>query len=320
MPNYEKELVLKYLNLGEYEYNTILIDEAQDYSIVELEIIRLYTQRVILTGDILQNIDSGEISDWRDILYVNEIYGIENRNGENKLNIFTLKHNFRQTYQLANASYNFRQLLLNKYNELEDIENEYYLSEKELNGKPYNKPIILFKQNIKEYINKKIKHIKNTFTSQIPIVIIYKTKKEKESYQEKLATFRLSYDTEKIENIDIILIDIIEAKGKQFPVVISSLNNLNDREIYLIMTRGQFEVEFLSSKQEIANSYLKILKEKNWIETRDIKFISQEIPQKSVNSEESKSTDSSQDTKTNNDETSLGEVVQDEEERKSKGY
>jgi len=314
IPNYKKDLVVEYLNLGEYEYDTILIDEAQDYSLVELEVLRLYAKRVILTGDILQNLDNGEISDWKDILNVNEIYSIEDKNGEDKLNIFTLKHNFRQTYQLANASYNFRQLLLDK--ELEDIESEYYLSEKEFNNKPYQLPIIIFNQNIEQYIREKIEHIKNTFTSQVPIVLIYKTNKEKENYQQKLANFRLSYDTEKIKNIDVILVDILEAKGKQFPVVVSSLDGLSDREIYLIMTRGQFEVDFLSSKREVDNKYLKILKERNWVEIKDVRFISREAPPKSVNSEkgeESKSIDSSQNSKPNND-----KVSEDEEETKAK--
>lgn len=278
----ERDLVLKYLNLGEYEYDTIVIDEAQDYSLVELEAIRLYTKRIILTGDILQNLDNGEINDWNDILNVNEIYGIEDKNGEKKLNIFTLKHNFRQTYQLANASYNFRQLLLDR--ELVDIQSEYYLSEREFNGTPYQLPTIIFNQSLKKYIDAKIKHIKNTFTSQVPIVLVYKTNKEKENYEQKLANFRLSYDTGKIENIDVILVDILEAKGKQFPIVISNLDGLTNREIYLIMTRGQFEVEFLSSKREIDNEYLKVLTEKGWIETKDIKFISTVALEKPVNS------------------------------------
>ena len=314
IPNYKKDLVVKYLNLGEYAYNTILIDEAQDYSLVELEVIRLYAERVILTGDILQNLDNGEISDWSDILNVNEIYNITDKNGEDKLNIFTLKHNFRQTYQLANASYNFRQLLLDK--KLEDIESEYYLSEKEFKSKPYQLPTILLNHNIEQYLSEKIEHIKNTFTSQVPIVLVYKTNKEKENYQQKLVNFKLSYDTEKIENIDVILIDILEAKGKQFPVVVSSLDGLSDREIYLIMTRGQFEVEFLSSKKEVDNKYLKILKEKSWIETKDIKFISIKAPKESANSKKDKElkiTNSSQNRKPNN-----AKVSEDEEKIKPK--
>lgn len=330
IPNCEKDLILKYLNLGEYEYDTILIDEAQDYSLVELEVLRLYAKRVILTGDILQNLDNGEISDWSDILNVNEIYSVEDKNGKDRLNIFTLKHNFRQTYQLSNASYNLRQLLLDR--ELEDIEKEYWVSEKEFNGKPYKKPTIIFKQNIKKYIHEKIKHIKNTFTSQVPIVLIYSSSEEKKEYQRELSHYELSYNTENIENIDVILLSVLEVKGKQFPVVASRLDGFTDKEIYLIMSRGQFEVDFLSSKREVDNKYLKILKEKDWVETKDIKFISTEAPKKSVNSEkdeESKSTDSSQNSELNNDKVfekeehsnnkrSLGEVVQDEEELKPK--
>ncbi len=275
--SYEKFLILKYLNLEEYEYDTILIDEAQDYSLVELEILRLYAKRVILTGDILQNLDEddSQIKDWSDILNVDKIFGIEDKNGVEKLNIFTLKHNFRQTYQLANASYNFRQLLLNK--KIEDIEQDYFLSEKELNGKPYELVKIVFNQDIKQYIKDKIEHIKNRFTSQIPIVLIYKTEEEKKQYQNELSSFRLSYDTEQTKSIDVILVDILEAKGKQFPVVVSHIDELTDREIYLIMTRGQFEVEFLSSQKDIENDFLEILYINEWIETKEINFVKNKL-------------------------------------------
>ena len=309
--NIEKDLILNYIfSKKEKGLDTIIVDEAQDYTLVELELLRFQANRIILTGDILQNIKDNEIREWTDILNIDDVYQAEDRNGEERLNIFTLKHNYRQTYQLSNASYNLRQLILKR--ELENIEKEYWVSEKEFNGKPYSLPLIIFNQNIELYINKKIEYIKNTFTSQIPIVLVYKTNEEKESYQQELKDYRLSYDTEKIENIDVILIDILEAKGKQFPVVVSSLDGLSDREIYLIMTRGQFEVEFLSSKQEVDNNYLKILKEKKWIETKGVKFISEKTPKKSVNSgkdEESKSKDSSQSSKPNNDKVSEDEEV-----------
>jgi len=271
MPNDEKDLVIRYFDFGEYEYDTILIDEAQDYTLVELEVLRLSAKRVILTGDILQNFKNNKVKKWKDIiLNIMDIYGIEDKNGKKKLNIFTLKHNFRQTYQLANASYNFRQLLLDI--KLEDIEREYYPSEKKFNGKPYSLPKIIFHQDIKAYISQKIKHIKDTFTSQIPIVLICKTDKKKEEYKKQLNSFNLSFNTEQIKNIDVILLDILEAKGKQFPVVISSLDDLTDREIYLIMTRGQFEVEFLTKKDILVDKKLKILFNYKWMALQNIEI------------------------------------------------
>jgi len=267
----EKFLILNYIfSKREKALNTIIVDEAQDYTLVELELLRFQANRIILTGDILQNIENIEIREWTDILNINDVYQVEDRNGEERLNIFTLKHNYRQTYQLANASYNLRQLLLDR--ELEDIEKEYWVSEKEFNSKPYQLVKVFFNQYIEQHIKEKIDYITNTFTSQIPIVLIYKTNQEKEVYEQRLSRFRLSYDTYEIESIDVILVNILEAKGKQFPIVVSNLDDLSDREIYFIMTRGQFEVEFLSSEKEIDNKYLETLKSRQWIEIKDIEF------------------------------------------------
>lgn len=72
-----------------------------------------------------------------------------------------------------------------------------------------------------------------------------------------------------------MLINLLEAKGKQFPIVICDIDRLTDKEIYLIMSRGQFEVEFLSSQQKINNAKLKILADKKWITVKGIEFVSE---------------------------------------------
>jgi len=265
----KKILLLKYLNFEERRYDTIVVDEAQDYSnLAELELIRLEANRIIYTGDILQNIGKNGIKKWERIHNINKILDIEKDK-------FELKHNFRQTYQLANASYNYRQLLLG--GELEDIGTDYYDDEKELNGKSYELVKIIFNQDTKQYIKNRIEYIRNRFTSQIPIVIIYKTEEEKDQYQEELSSFRLSYDTEQTKDIDVVLVDILEAKGKQFPVVVSDIDELTDREIYLILTRGQFEVEFLSSQKDIENDFLEILYINEWIEIEEINFVKNKL-------------------------------------------
>jgi len=263
----ESTLILLYLLDNRPKlYSLLLVDEAQDYTLVELELLRLLTDKIILTGDIWQNISNSGIKEWKNIIDFEKVY---------EDNIFTLKHNFRQTYQLANASYNYRQLLLG--GELEDIGSDYYDDEKELNGKPYELVKIIFNQDMRQYIKNKIEHVKNRFTSQIPIVLIYKAKEEKEKYQKELSSFRLSYDTEEVKDIDVILVDILEAKGKQFPVVVSNLDGLTHREIYLIMTRGEFEVEFLSSQKDIENKYLEILYSNEWIETKEVDFVKNKL-------------------------------------------
>jgi hypothetical protein len=274
--NIEKFIILNYIFKNrEKEFDIIIVDEAQDYTLVELELLRLKTKRIVLTGDIVQNIEDAEIKRWTDILYAKDIFIREKE--DNEFNIYTLKHNFRQTYQLSNASYNFRQLLLDNKEKLEDIEKEYWLKEKEFNGIPYELVKIIFNQNMKYYIKEKIEYIKNRFTTKIPIVLIYKTDEEKEKYEKELSSFEISSNTEQIENIDIILVNIFEAKGKQFPIVLSDLDGLSDREIYLILTRGQFEVEFLSSQKDIENKFLEILYSNEWIEIKEVNFVKNKL-------------------------------------------
>ena len=47
----EAYLLRQYLLKIDKPFNTFIIDEAQDYSIVELELLRLQAKRIVLTGD-----------------------------------------------------------------------------------------------------------------------------------------------------------------------------------------------------------------------------------------------------------------------------
>jgi len=238
--NVDDDLIYKILNIDGKEFDTIIVDEAQDFSRYELELIRLYTNRIILTGDILQNIDSSNgISDW------NELLNIDNyKNDKDELNKFILKHNFRQTYQLANASYNYRQLLLDK--PLEDIGYDYYESEKIFNGKEYPKPkLILLDSKLKiiEFIESKLKHIEELYTEKFPIIVVYPDEDEYNMYKEIFSDFEISNNKNNMKS-DIILLNITQIKGNQFPIVIANMNLFSEKELYLIMTRAQFELEF----------------------------------------------------------------------------
>lgn len=244
---YEKDLILKYI-LKEKKYNTIIIDEGQDYTKVEIELIRLLTERVIITGDILQNTSNNEINQWSNILNFQKIFKTEN--------LYTLKHNFRQTYQLANASFNFRQLLLGK--DFENIESDYYEDEKKLNGKLFPKPKIVYTQEIKNYIIQKIDNLTTIYSSSFPITIIYKSEEFKNLFDD-------------IKNLKFVQFKNI--KGEQYPVIISEYNDeLLDKEIYLILSRGQFEVEFISATMDINNNFLNLLYREQIIEKDSINF------------------------------------------------
>jgi len=236
----DNDLIYKLLDIEKKEFDTIIVDEAQDFSKDEIEYIRLHTDRIILTGDILQNIENNiGLKKWTDIHNTNYY---ENENGQ--LNIHSLKHNFRQTYQLANASYNYRQLLLN--DKIEDIGFDYYENEKIFNGKEYPKPTLsIFLKDIDliDYIDNKVKHIIENYTERIPIVIVYKTEKEKKFYADIFSDYEVAY--KKIDtHADIILLNLNDIKGEEFPIVLSNMNSFRERELYLIMTRAQFELDF----------------------------------------------------------------------------
>jgi len=246
------DLVYKILNIDEKEFDTIVVDEAQDFSAKELEVIRLHSERIVLAGDILQNIENDMgLNSWTQLqLYNKEAY--ENENGQ--LNIHSLKHNFRQTYQLANASYNYRQLLLNE--KLEDIGFDYFENEKIFNGKEYPKPTLsIFNKDIHflDYIDNKLKAIIGIYTERIPIIVVYKTQEEQNFYTNIFSDYEIAY--RKIDkNADIILLELNDIKGEEFPIVLANMNSFSERELYLIMTRAQFELDFFIKHYDNFNS------------------------------------------------------------------
>ena len=84
----EREIITRYLNLSKREYKIVIVDEAQDFEKDELEYIRLLTDKIFLTGDMLQNLNnSNGLKNWNDILFVDDIF-----EKDSKLNIFNLKH------------------------------------------------------------------------------------------------------------------------------------------------------------------------------------------------------------------------------------
>lgn len=242
----QRDYIFKILDLDDKEYNTIIVDEAQDFSIEELEIIRLNSERVILTGDILQNINKDKgLSNW-DSLINRDFYKT----------IYKLKHNFRQTCQLASASYNYRQLLINE--NIEDISSDYFESEKKFNGRNYSRPKVQFIEKEIEwmdFVSNKFKYIDLNFDSRFPIVIIYKNEKEKFFYKKVLKDYKISLDR-KDNQYDLNLLKLEEVKGNEFISVLVNINSFSEEELYLIMTRARFELDLVVTQKSIYNSIL----------------------------------------------------------------
>lgn len=237
--NSEKNIIYKYLDLIDREFEIIIIDEAQDFEKEELEYLRLLTNKVFLTGDMLQNLNSDKgLKNWDDILFKEEIFEKDSR-----LNIFNLKHNYRQTYQLANASFNYRNILLDR--DFEDIGDDYFENEKRFGEREYFKPKIFYVKNdddIYDMVNYNLQNLLNIYTSRFPLVIIVKNLVQKNYYLDLFIDFNLN-DSVNFRNSDILIYTLDEVKGEQFPMVFADISEFNSKEIYLIMSRAQFELK-----------------------------------------------------------------------------
>jgi hypothetical protein len=117
---YQKKLMLLISNKnGDAKpFQTVVIDKAQDVPINSIEMVSFYSKQLVLAGDDAQKENPEGLSFWSNLR--NEI-GFKN---DDKLAICKLRHNFRQTYELGNLSYNFRQLLLGQ--SIESLERDYF--------------------------------------------------------------------------------------------------------------------------------------------------------------------------------------------------
>lgn len=237
--NSEKNIIYKYLDLVDREFEIIIIDEAQDFEKEELEYLRLLTNKIFLTGDMLQNLNSDKgLRNWDEIFFKEEIF-----EKDSKLNIFNLKHNYRQTYQLANASFNYRNILLNR--DFEDIGDDYFENEKRFGETEYFKPKIFYVKkddDIYDMVNYNLQNLLNIYTSRFPLVIIVKNLVQKSYYLDLFFDFNLN-DSANFRNSDILIYTLDEVKGEQFPIVFADISDFNSKEIYLIMSRAQFELK-----------------------------------------------------------------------------
>ena len=261
-----QNIILRYMKILKNDYKLMIVDEAQDFQVEELEILRLNTDKIILTGDLLQNTTNEYgIKKWEDLLFYQDVYF-----KDDKLNKFDLKHNYRQTYQLANASFNFRNIILKR--DCEDIGDDYFENEKRFNTIEYNKPeLYSVKDNktISNIIDETVNNLLKTYSSLFPVVIVCKNDDEKDFYKKDLSHWKVA---EKIDNqADLILLSIAEIKGEQFPIVVANINNLTNKEIYLIMSRAQFELKLYTDNfYKIDKDFIKLLHKQDFIELRDI--------------------------------------------------
>lgn len=246
----ESKALLKALTLRKIKLlNTIIIDEAQDVPSLDIELVGFFTQKLILSGDEAQNENPDGVGVWRNLRQRSGFYSDET------LTLYKLKHNFRQTYELGNLSYNFRQLMLGL--EIEDLEEEYFE-----NQKGFEKPVVK-RSDLKVEIDEKLKFIKSNFTKRLPLVVIFDKRNDtllkSLVYTLTLSGLSVSVGEVKAHNdVSFLLAD--QVAGKEFPVVIIVANEeTEDGTLYIMLSRAKFNLTIMVEAQKEVNEKLKTL-------------------------------------------------------------
>lgn len=225
---------LKKRLMGTSEYDYIIIDEAQDVELEKIEAAMIFAKNTILTGDPLQNENKAGIGTWDNMKHLQEEF--VNDNGE--LNIFQLNHNFRQTCELGNFSYNYRQHLLEQRSV--NLQRDYFE-----NQKGFWKPSIHKIDDPGKFtklIKNKVDLMKKHFTDTFDIVVIY----ENEEARKRISEFIPN-------NSPVELININEIAGREFPIIIAPLLESTSAEtIYIMISRAQYDLT-LTTKSTITS-------------------------------------------------------------------
>jgi hypothetical protein len=257
----------------EKEYNTIIIDEAQTLTKTEIENTRVKTKQLILSGDLCQRKDL-LLEKWDSLLMKKNKF----LNDKNEINKYSLVHNFRQTYELAQVSYNYRELM--KKRNMTNIEKDYFENEK-----GFNKPVIttVNKDKIMELIKDKISFTEHNFQKKTPVIIFYQNGKFLNRMKEIINNYNkknkrllgglfnnkkeISFQSEeKYINESIIFVDINKISGKEYPVVIALLTKNNTKNnLYIILSRAQYDLTLIKSVDYIMDSDIQRLIDKKMI-------------------------------------------------------
>ena len=251
----EAEILKLYFNKSffeNYQFHTIIVDEAQDVSAVDIELIRLCTQNTILAGDESQTEDIDGIGLWKNLVIEDSFSKNDN------LHIYHLRHNFRQTYELGNVSYNYRQLILGR--DIEDIKSDYFEDQM-----GFNKPSLKFvsaEDDFVHLVKNRIDYIRTAFTSSFPLVIFYENSSSLRRFQALLdgQKFSMNCDENSVLNSDILFVNIWEIAGREFPVVLAPLTeNTSNNTIYIMLSRAKFDLTLFTGMGKAIDPYTMLL-------------------------------------------------------------
>lgn len=239
------------------KFHTIIIDEAQDVSGKNIELIRLLADNTILTGDELQRENPDGIGGWVNLL-IEDAFKIEN-----KLNLFELRHNFRQTYELGVTSYNYRQLLLGR--ELVNTRSEYFE-----NQIGFEMPALKHISDLEQFfllVRDRVSYIKKTFSQPFPLVVLYETADQFDKFSKTLEN-KVSYSIENNDycNTDVLFINIKDIAGREFPVVIAPINfSTQPSTLYIMLSRPKFNLTLFTKNLTMVDKYILALCDANYI-------------------------------------------------------
>ena len=230
------------------KFQTIIIDEAQDVPNTHIELINFYAQNLIIAGDEAQRENPDGIGQWKNLREKLNIHS------DGQPTTYKLRHNFRQTYELGNLSYNYRQLLLG--NPIEDLESDYFD-----NQKGFNIPAITGINNLSLVIKNKIKYVEDTFEQNFPVVLVVESSAEQFKAANKLEREGFSISTtEENNNTDIIIKTTQDIAGREYPVLISMLSNdMSENTVYIILSRAKFDLTLVTQNDYEPDSYFNTL-------------------------------------------------------------
>jgi len=258
----EGELFFNYINklIGvSNKFHTVIIDEAQDVSLLNIELTWLLSKNIILTGDELQTESDDGIGFWENLEHLKPEFS-----KEQELNIFTLKHNFRQTYELGNCSFNYRQLIMGK--PFLDINYEYFE-----NQKGFHNPQISYidkASNFIELVNDKINLISEVFTDSIPVVIFYENEVSLKKLSDILGKSKIPYSIDGDKITPVMFVSLNDIAGRSFPVVLAPLtNNTKENTIYIMLSRAKYDLALFTGSDKKLNHYIEYLLSKEIIVT-----------------------------------------------------
>ncbi|GFO73430.1 DNA helicase II/ATP-dependent DNA helicase PcrA [Bathymodiolus japonicus methanotrophic gill symbiont] len=252
--NYLLQLHIKKLVGQPTAFNTIIVDEAQDVTLSNIYLAWLMADNVILTGDELQKEEPDGIGSWQNLGVLEKEFS-----KDNQLNIFTLSHNFRQTFELGNFSFNFRQLILGK--PLTDIGEEYFE-----NQKGFKKPQLALIHQASDFcvlVKNKVKLISQTFSDSMPAVIFYENEASLDRLTSILDKEDIKYGYDGDETHSAMFVNMGDISGRSFPVVMMPLiNSTNENSIYIMISRAKYDLCMFTGKdKEINKQVMRLLSE-----------------------------------------------------------